>query len=122
MNLLEAIGDANLFKRWLGDPSWAPWRAFLGALFGLPMDAEQLAVFEQCTGRTTAPTAAFNEAWLVCGRRGGKSSVLALVAAYLAAFRDYREHLAPRGGNDPHHGGQSGTGPDDLPVCRRFAA
>jgi phage terminase large subunit-like protein len=95
MNLLEAIGDQNLFKRWLGDPSWAPWRAFLGALFGLPMDAEQRAVFKQCTGRTTAPTAAFNEAWLVCGRRGGKSSVLALVAVYLAAFRDYREHLAP---------------------------
>jgi hypothetical protein len=95
MNLLAAINDANLFKRWLGDPSWAPWRAFLGALFGLEMSDEQLAVFKQCTGRTTAPTAAFTEAWLVCGRRGGKSSVLALVAVYLACFRDYREHLAP---------------------------
>src|ERR1700679_2986198 len=95
MNILQAIADPNLFKRWLGDASWAPWRSFLASLFGLPMDHEALAIFKQCTGRTTAPTAAFNEAWLVCGRRGGKSSVLALVAVYLACFRDYREHLAP---------------------------
>jgi hypothetical protein len=31
----------------------------------------------------------------VCGRRGGKSFVMALVAVYLAAFRDYRQYLAP---------------------------
>ncbi len=35
------------------------------------------------------------EAWLVVGRRGGKSRIAALVAVWLACFRDYRAFLAP---------------------------
>ena len=35
------------------------------------------------------------EAWLVCGRRAGKSFVLALIAVFLACFHDWRQHLAP---------------------------
>jgi hypothetical protein len=49
----------------------------------------------QCTGRTEAPEGGFREAWLVCGRRAGKSFVLALTAVWLAAFKDYRKYLAP---------------------------
>ena len=33
--------------------------------------------------------------WLVVGRRGGKSFMLALIAVYLACFRDWRPNLAP---------------------------
>ena len=32
---------------------------------------------------------------MIVGRRGGKSRILALVAVYLAAFRDYAPYLAP---------------------------
>ena len=32
---------------------------------------------------------------MIVGRRGGKSRMLALVAVYLACFRDYAPHLAP---------------------------
>lgn len=42
-----------------------------------------------------APGAAFAEAWIVCGRRSGKSFIMALVAVFLACFRDYRPHLGP---------------------------
>ncbi len=35
------------------------------------------------------------EAWLVCGRRAGKSFVLALVAVFLAGFKDWRPYLGP---------------------------
>jgi hypothetical protein len=31
----------------------------------------------------------------VCGRRAGKSFILALIAVFLACFHDYRPHLAP---------------------------
>jgi hypothetical protein len=41
------------------------------------------------------PSAPFTEAALIVGRRGGKSRVLALIAVYLATFRDYGPHLAP---------------------------
>src|SRR5436305_832073 len=34
-------------------------------------------------------------AWLVCGRRAGKSFVLALIAVYLAVFKDWRACLSP---------------------------
>jgi hypothetical protein len=94
--ILDAIRDPHLFAPWFKDPdSWAAWRAFLAAAFALPMAPEQLAIYQRCTGRTTPPTEPVSEAWLVCGRRAGKSFVLALTAVYLAAFNDYRRHLAP---------------------------
>ena len=41
------------------------------------------------------PTTQAKEAWLIIGRRGGKSFMMALIAVFLACFRDYRPHLAP---------------------------
>jgi phage terminase large subunit-like protein len=54
-----------------------------------------MATYTACTGRSMAPAVPFTEAALCVGRRGGKSRVLALIAVYLATFRDYRPHLAP---------------------------
>ena len=96
MNLLEAIDDPQLFAPWFRDPStWRAWRAFLAALFGLPMTEEELEVYRTCTGRTEPPAGPFDEAWLICGRRGGKSFAMALIGAFLATFRDYLPYLAP---------------------------
>jgi hypothetical protein len=95
MNLIEAIADRHLFAPWFRDPStWAAWRAFLAALFALPMTDDQ-AAYRQYTARSTLPTRPATEAWLVCGRRAGKSFILALCAVFLAAFYDYRQFLAP---------------------------
>ena len=96
MNILAAIDDPNLFAPWFKDKAtWAAWSAFLATLFGLPMTPEQRTIYSECTGRQDPPAAPFNEAWLVCGRRAGKSFTLALTAVYLAVFRDYRHCLAP---------------------------
>src|ERR1700730_3876857 len=95
MNILEAMADPNVFAPHFKGPSWQPWKAALAAIFALPMDEEALATYRACTGRSSAPTAPFQEAALCVGRRGGKSRVLALIAVYLATFRDYRPHLAP---------------------------
>ena len=54
-----------------------------------------IEVFRQHTGRHTAPKRPTGEAWLICGRRAGKSFIIALVGVFLAAFRDYRAHLQP---------------------------
>src|ERR1019366_1962944 len=75
--------------------TWRAWRGFLTALFALPMDDAQRALYTAHTGRSEPPGAPFKEAALVVGRRGGKSRVLALVATYLATFRDYTPFLAP---------------------------
>jgi hypothetical protein len=93
-DILAAMTDPELFGREFGGPSWAPWRAFLGAFFGLPLDDEQRAIYRAHTGRTKPPMAPSREAWVIAGRRAGKSRVAALVATYLAGFRDYSSVLA----------------------------
>jgi hypothetical protein len=96
MNILQAIADDKLFAPWFKDrATWAAWMAYLATLFCLPMTPEQLQIYRACTGRTEPPAQAATESWLVCGRRAGKSFILALVAVYLAVFRDYSEFLAP---------------------------
>jgi hypothetical protein len=96
MNILEACADPNLFAPWFRDrPTWKAWFAFLAGLFALPMDEEAQAIYRAHTGRTQLPSRPFQEAWLVVGRRGGKSFAMALIAVYLATFRSYREYLQP---------------------------
>jgi len=96
LTLLDCISDPKLFAPWFKDrSSWSAWFAFLKALFGLPMTADELALYQHCTGRTAAPAQPASEAWLVVGRRGGKSFIVALIAVFLACFRDYGKFLAP---------------------------
>ena len=95
MNVLEAMDDPALFAPHFRGGTWKPWRAFLAALFALPMDDDALALYRAHTGRVEPPAAPSREAALVIGRRGGKSRILALIATYLATFRDYTPHLAP---------------------------
>src|SRR5262249_42354438 len=96
VTIVDALGDKNLFAPWFKKPeTWAAWRVFLAVLFALPMTEEQLALYVQCTGRQDGPTTVAREAWLACGRRAGKSFMLALVAVFLACFHDYRKYLQP---------------------------
>ncbi|WP_245462015.1 hypothetical protein [Shinella sp. JR1-6] len=96
IDILQACREPQLFAPWFKNrDNYEAWFAFLAALFGLPMTAEQLAIYQRHTGRQEAPTEAANEAWLIIGRRGGKSFVSSLVAVYLACFFDYEQYLAP---------------------------
>src|SRR5262245_6451595 len=93
--ILDVIADPRVFGPWFRRGTWAAWLAFLRALFGLPMSVEDLAIYQKHTGRIAAPAGQAREAWLVVGRRGGKSFVAALLAVFLACFRSYAEFLAP---------------------------
>lgn len=96
LTILDAINDRSVFARWFRDrSSWAAWFAFFAALFALPMTDTQAAVYRQCTGRQSFPERAFTEAFLICGRRSGKSFVLAVIAVFVACFRDWRPFLQP---------------------------
>lgn len=96
ISILDAINDPNLFRAWFRNrQTWTAWFSFLCALFALPMTPEQLAIYRERTGRNEPPSSVAAEGWLVCGRRAGKSFILALVAVFLACFHDYREFLAP---------------------------
>lgn len=96
MNILQAIEDDQLFAPWFRDrETWGAWEAFLAALFGLPLTDRQADLYRRHTGRSEAPEGPQDEAWLIVGRRGGKSFVMALTAVYLACFREYRSRLQP---------------------------
>ncbi|MET3302623.1 hypothetical protein [Bradyrhizobium diazoefficiens] len=95
LTLLEAAHDPNIFQPSLPEPDdWTSWFAFLAAIFAYDMTPEQRALFEKCTGRKTPPAKQVKEAWLIAGRRAGKSRVLALCAVWLAAFFNYKPYLA----------------------------
>lgn len=95
MTIVEAMRDRALFGPWFKGRTWGAWFAFLAALYGLGLDESALETFRACTGRSTPPPEAFREAWVIAGRRGGKTLIAAVLAVYVAAFRNFRQHLAP---------------------------
>jgi hypothetical protein len=74
VNILQAIADPHLFGAFFKTPeSWRSWRVFIQALFGLPVEDE--ALYAECTGGRPLPTRQAREAFLIVGRRGGKSYI-----------------------------------------------
>ena len=90
--LRVALADPNLLD--LGAPSWAARRPLLLACMGEKLTPEEMEYFQRFTGRSEAPTKRVDEAWIVAGRRGGKTRAMASLATYLAALCDHRHHLA----------------------------
>lgn len=74
----------------LAEKSREAWHVFLAAAFGEQLDDDQKKIFESCTGRTEEFLDAVREIWLICGRRAGKSEIVAFLAVYLACFRTYK--------------------------------
>src|SRR5262249_753132 len=96
LTILHAMTDTRLFgSTFEPAETWTAWRSALSALFALPLGPEASELYRRHTGRTIAPSTPFREAWWIVGRRGGKSQIAALVAVFLACFRDYRIMLAP---------------------------
>src|SRR3954462_3107953 len=94
--VIDLALNPSCFAPWFKDPTtWSAWFTFLRVLFGLPLGADELPLFRECTGLDAPSANGVNEAWLVCGRRAGKSLTLALIAVFLACFRDWSEYLSP---------------------------
>ncbi len=96
MTILDAIHDPFLFRPLFKNlDTWRAWLVVLKALFALPMEEADRVLFTALTGRETPPEKPTDECWLIVGRRGGKSFIVALIAVFLACFRDYRPFLGP---------------------------
>jgi hypothetical protein len=65
LTILDVVNDPEWFGKWFAAPSWDGWKAFLAALFGLPMTPAQLRLYREFTGRTVAPETQAREAWMV---------------------------------------------------------
>jgi len=78
----------------LDGPSWQAWATFWKAVDHVPLSPAELEVFRAHTGRQLPPASPVREAWLVCGRRSGKSRMMAARAAWTAIRRDWRQALS----------------------------
>jgi Terminase large subunit, T4likevirus-type, N-terminal len=96
VTIIQAIKDPALFRPLFRSlDTWRSWMTVLKAIFALPMNQAERVQFTQLTVRETPPTVQVQECWLVVGRRGGKSFIVALIAVFLACFRDYSSYLGP---------------------------
>ena len=82
----DACNDPALFGPWFEGESWARWRVLDKALFGRPLDADELAIFRELTGREEAPTEPVDEAWVCAGRRSAKTVKAASLGTYLGTI------------------------------------
>jgi len=98
ISIIEALSLKPLLGQFLKDPeTWRAWFTVLKAFFALDYDKEDLALYQQCTGREKWPRKALKELWLMIGVRGGKSFIIAILAAYLAVFKRYALSAGEKG-------------------------
>ena len=71
--------------------TWDVWFIVLKSIFGLPMDAAEFGIFKLLTGRSEKPKGDFRTAWILAGRRSGKSFISAIILVYLAIFRKWKK-------------------------------
>jgi hypothetical protein len=93
VSISRFLADPNYLGHDFGAESWAAWKVLLKGAFGELMTDEELAQFRTLADRAPPPNRV-RRLWLAIGRRGGKDRVAAAIAAYLAAFGNFAEHLA----------------------------
>ena len=94
ISIIQACEDPQIFAPWFKDAqTWTPWFVVLKVMFGLKLTDDEFVIFRKHTGRTTPAPGGYFDLALVVGRRGGKSLILALIAAFLSCFFDWRPYL-----------------------------
>lgn len=96
MNIIEALHSDHCFKSLFKDiGTWHSWEVYLRALYGLPIeDKKDRRLFKSCTGLKTETNVPPKESFVICGRRSGKSFISAVIAVYVATFKDWRKFLS----------------------------
>ena len=96
ISLHEFMTDKALAGRYFAKDSFAPWRTMAKILDGAPLNADELALFRQCTGRRAPPTEPITEFYGVKSRREGYTAFFGgVVPLHRACFIDYAPYLAP---------------------------
>jgi hypothetical protein len=93
-NILDAMSSPQWWGPWFADGTWAAWRGFLAAVFGLPLPSNAQDLFRACTGLETPPSTMAREVYAIAGRRAGKTRVTSLIAAWLGCFVNWSPYLS----------------------------
>jgi hypothetical protein len=92
LSLSRFLTDSNLLGRDFAAPSWDAWKVTLKAAFGEHLTPDETTRFRELAARDP-PQRRVRELWLAIGRRGGKDSIAAAVATYLAVYGDFQPFL-----------------------------
>jgi hypothetical protein len=89
VTIVDALADRHLFgslPAFRDLSSWRAWLIFLKACYGLPLAADEVAVFCHHTGRASysPPHGGWPEVVCITGRQSGKTRIAALVASFEA--------------------------------------
>jgi hypothetical protein len=94
LNIVEFIRHAHV----LNDQTLSVAQlTCLKAIYGLPLDAQERELYERATGRSDYLPIEQNEATVIVGRRGGKTSKIAAPIACYEAFCNHRLSRGERG-------------------------
>jgi len=96
LNIIDALRRKEIFRPLFKDlATWHAWEVYLRGLFGLELEsAADKKLWKACTGQAK-PAGKVRESFVICGRRSGKSYLSAVIASFLAAFKDWRPYLSP---------------------------
>ncbi len=94
-----SITESMLRPEWFADyfpapESWVRWMTFLDAFQGLELTPDQMADYEKFTGRTDPPSKPFDTAYVISGRRSGKSRIASVISVWLALASGLHRRLA----------------------------
>ena len=58
------------------------------------LDADELGLLQNCTGLDSVPGEEIKEAYMICGRRSGKSTICALLAVFYAVWGEWENYVS----------------------------
>lgn len=100
MNIIRTTKDKKLFRPYLELDgklgTWNNWFVCLCCLYGIKIPNKYADLVKTCTGRSikSMPKEGFKTALLLVGRRGGKSKISGLIAAFEACLSGREKHLS----------------------------
>jgi hypothetical protein len=99
MTFLDALRDRNLFAPFFPAETWRPWFVCAAVLFGQTdgLSRDEVSLARKALGREVLPIVQAILAFLIVGRRGGKSKFSAALAVFLACMRRYTLSPGERG-------------------------
>jgi len=86
--VIRFLDDPKLLGGHFAGDSWATWRAVLKGAFAPDMTPAELTRFQEVAGGRAPPTRAVRELVCAVGRGGGKNSISAALAVFIATTCD----------------------------------
>lgn len=96
LDLLQAMTSSSALGKYFKRPeTWKPWLTFFKALVGSKeLTAGERKLLHDCTGLRRSPRKKIKEAFIIAGRRSGKSTISALLSVFFGVWGEWQDYVA----------------------------